>query len=701
MLRTRTPALLALAAVVLMLATACGGDRPAEVPTNAPEGGDPTATASDESGENAGALLAEIGNPSDLLPEPAYLPIAPAQAAQLLARQVLTDDEYALPALLTALQRSGISVYGPDDQVAVTAAGPDQGLYFEAWQVRSMVGVVGQKQGGILLPALFEALVASAPELKDEPFARYVVEVIQEQETVSDTQLSFWARFIVELGKARPQGAYDMRGDVDPEEVELDVVQVALITQRLQAELSDGAGVSSSRPEAPRTGSFAKTVSAAEPCQPTGPRPKPKVTTSIFGSVVKAVNQTSASVQKATIDPVLRPFAESANLLLMLNAVKVEVEMEGGPLLERTKTTRAGERKKLKARVSFDGKLLEWANCYRAWENSRGRDLKWPPGQSGPVADVPVTWVLVSDGSVSNGLSARDGARGPLAFTNTNAEGIARTEVEGEPQKRDFSPNAKEKRKKASAEVAVKLKLGDLIKRSERGGVEVLNDVFYDQEMVVNVSYPFEVMDWSDGPGKWTGAMSRVSTTIKTWSNGSNQETWTSRLEIKITETVDEQDDAGLYGSLKGRATESYTMQGTSSRSTTVTRCGRDQTLRFSSRDFGSGSGEGVASVSVTVSEDGQYIVGASTRTNMSHEGGHSEEEEHFGGTCEVSTIPRSDSLPKSTEPIWTSFIQGVGTVDPKDPNTLKGESTKESNSGTVGNATKFTETITWSLTRE
>ena len=66
------------------------------------------------------------------------------------------------------------------------------------------------------------------------------------------------------------------------------------------------------------------------------------------------------------------------NLILLLNAVKVDVTLEGGSALRRTKTTTAGEGRKVRATVSINGSLLEWDNCFAQVLGGRVPDWRRP-----------------------------------------------------------------------------------------------------------------------------------------------------------------------------------------------------------------------------------------------------------------------------------------------------------------------------------
>ena len=489
-----------------------------------------------------------IGSPADPLPAPLLVAGNADDLAGQLAQIVAAGGPTALPALLAALQKSGITVYGPDDAVAVAAEGPDQGLSFESWEVRAMLGVIGRKHASLPLTTFAAGLVSELPELRDQPVARLLARDIIVQAHASDAPTRFWARFIIELGKQPHRyKPYDLQADVA--NVSLDAIQLSLITQRLAADLTTVAG--GAHDEA---GFFSlPVVYAAEPCAPSPSRPAAK------GQPIRLrIGAERGRPQRdrgsRSHQPKHEKFRELPGSLFLLNALRVDVEMEGGPPLKRTKTTEAGEARKIRATVSIGGTVLEWDTCLgNAIRIGQGRDNNWY--RPGPVPDVPVDWDLDGRGIVRIPMSAPAAERGLPDAAKTDAQGITRLAVEGAPQTRNLKPTARERRRTAAAAASVKVKFGDLVHRlagADNSLASGLNNWIFDQEITVDVPYPFEVIDGPTvrvtGPGRsrsWTrrSAGSRVRR-IRSGRHGvAGDRDETDRREL--VDTVSEHGDAG------------------------------------------------------------------------------------------------------------------------------------------------------------
>jgi hypothetical protein len=150
-----------------------------------------------------------VAHPNDPLPPPLPLPAGSSDAvAAALASQVLAGGPDALPALLAALQASGIAVRGPGGALAVQPRDQGQGLAVSAWEARFMAGLVG-KDRVLLVPltTLQDVLVRAAPELQGEPVAQHILEGIRIHAQGPDGPMRVWARLIVELGRQRQTGS--------------------------------------------------------------------------------------------------------------------------------------------------------------------------------------------------------------------------------------------------------------------------------------------------------------------------------------------------------------------------------------------------------------------------------------------------------------------------------------------------------------
>lgn len=650
-----------------------------------------------------------VGLPTDPLPEPLQLPGDPDRVASLLAPIVAAGGPSALPALLAALQKSGITVYGPDEAVAVAAEGPDQGLYFESWEVRAMLGVIGRKHASVPLTSFAAGLASDLPELRDQHADRLLADDIIAHANAPDAPIHFWARFIVELGKQpHRHQPYDLLGQADVASVNLDAIQLSMITQRLAADLTTAAGGA----RAAHNFFSLPPVYAAEPCASSPSRPAAKVSQSVFGSLLSAVGRNVLEARDR-VRRSMENFRNYRDLLFLLNALKVDVEMEDGPPLKRTKTTSAGEERKIKTTVSIGGTVLEWDTCL-----GNAMRIGQPGGSSwyrpGPVPDVPVDWDLDGRGIVRIPMSAPAAERGLPDATKTDARGVARLAVEGAPQVRNLRSTARERRRTAAAAASVKVKFADLVHRvagADNSLASGLNNWVFDQEITIDVPYPFEVIDWSDGAGQWTGTITVVDTAISGFSGRGafnqgatqSQETETKQIEVTLMETLSEHGDGGsLAASVKGRIKGTYTRLKTHA-SWTKESCGatKGRVMNNTSRESTTGTGQDEATISVTVFADGTYLVGAASEMQIEATPQFSAELEAFGAGCAVVTKTSANELVKLTHALG-GMIQVTGKVDPNDPDVLSGSTTVDQSPRVVsdGATSRIFRTTTWNLRR-
>ena len=640
-----------------------------------------------------------MGRPTDPLPEPLSLPADVGNAASMLARVITAGGAEALPALVTALRMAGFAVYGTGDAIVVTPEGPDQGLYFEAWQVRSMAALAGRRHIGVPLTTLGSAIAVAAPALREQPVAKLLIDDIVDGATSEDASTRFWAQLILELGKqARAED-------------ELNTIQVALITYRLSAEIATvAAGRGDSAGVRPRFFSL-PIVYADEPCTPSQPRPKPKVTQTAFKRALQVVTAPSRWAHEQA-GKAIKNLLDYPNVMLMLSALRLDVEMEGGPPLKRTKTTSAGEQRKVRAKVSLDSSALEWLNCFRAELMRRNRDTKWLPREPGPLPDVPVDFALDGQAIVRIPTSAPANERGLPDATKTDAGGIARLAIEGEPQLRKLPDTAREDRKRAATTVTarvrpVQLLTGEVTSDDPSSTNAPYHHWILFQEFPLEVSYPFEVMDWLEGPGRWSGTIELVETTITgstekgTRDEFKIQETTTSRATVQIGDTVSEQSGGGVYANLAGTIRGNYSSVKTASGWQTGV-CRHERKMSSSSRSSSAGEADGDATISVTVFEDGTYLAAANSDLTIQLEGESTSENEVFGPPPDCSVGSKSSSVKHAplTRPV-VRMIQVNGKIDPKEPNELSGTLTEEDAPPPVeGRTLRRTRTTTWKLRR-
>lgn len=541
-LRLRT--LLALTVLVIVATLACGR------PGTAPQGGSPEGRT--------------IGRPTEPLPAPLALPAANVDtAAAALAGQIMAGGQNALPALLAALQASGIAVRGPRGDLVVQPADGGQGLAVSAWEARFMAGLMGRDRTLLVpLPALQDVLVRAVPELRGEPVARHILEGLRAHARGPEGPMRGWARLIVELGRQRQVGgAQDLLGPVAPTEVRLDAVQLSLITLRLVGDLealsaraslprrdiAAGGGAASRRGGG--LGGFLADVGgwlaprpahAAEPCaEEPAVVSREKVSASGFDVLKESLREKLGRALRGPFGDRIRKLVRDYNTLaLLLAALRIEVAMDPpGPPLVRTRTTGPGEERTITARVSLDPKVLGMEECAKALLRLLG--LKFNVGDlaSGGIAGVPLTWRLTAGHDV---LFLQAGER-----SETDQDGSDTLAVLGKPQTRNLGANAKRVSKQAAVAVRFDLRPYALLGTTPGPGgpltpPEVLLDLSYGYE----VTYPFEVVDWV--VEEWRGTITFTETvegrhTLESGGSSLRREyTITKHLGVTLGETESE-----------------------------------------------------------------------------------------------------------------------------------------------------------------
>ena len=242
----------ALAALLALVGSACkkskddGAGSAATAPGTPAASGGATTGPGSASGAGTTTPAAPTGPDSARLPKPAATTAAsPDEAAAALARLVLAGGDGALPALLAALEQSGIDVRDMDleNRVVNAPAEPRQGMAFQAGEV-VLLDRLRQQGYSFELRSLAEVLAASYQAPPEQHVERLLAwEIVKALRRHAEGELPttrFWARFIIELGRQGP-GEYDL---LDPDgmvgidgKVPLDGVQLGLILLRLSGDL--------------------------------------------------------------------------------------------------------------------------------------------------------------------------------------------------------------------------------------------------------------------------------------------------------------------------------------------------------------------------------------------------------------------------------------------------------------------------------
>jgi hypothetical protein len=255
--------------------------------------------------------------------------------------------------------------------------------------------------------------------------------------------------------------------------------------------------------------------------------------------------------------------------------------------------------------------------------------------------------------------------------------------------------------------------MSDLLTRGHPAGgsgpVDIVHQWVSEQEFRIDVPYEFEVIDWSDTPGRWSGTLSVVETTISessgrgTFDMGAHtlQETETIEMKVEVLNTISEYPMSALQASLTGRMEGRYSLLKTYA-SWQKKSCAQiaNRPMNNTSRDRSGGSGQADATITVNVFDDGQYVIAAGADGfSIPITGEFSSELEVFrsgahGCTVEMKTESRPHA-PMSRAA--GGLIQINGRVDPNNRNVLSGSTTENSGSG----GEKRVKTTTWSFRRQ
>ena len=531
---------------------------------------------------------------SGKLPDAMRLPAGNVDTqAAALARSVSAGDESSTAALHAAVLAAGFGVRDADGSVMQTTD-RGQGLAFEAWEIAAASKLYGEGYG-LTLDHLGKAFTLGIPELKDPPLAGELLGGIRNGAESEHPAVRFLARFIIELGR-NADPSYDMLRQNDTAKIRLDAVQTFLILKRLLGDLAavDGRAESagtqtgflrnaipgpremlhmssfSGRDSAPGGVSFVRSrMSLVRPFAKIPPASTQSpcsvgdvggvildynalASTTLFGSLAERLKGRIGKYGKATnvINMILTVIKFVATYALL----KAEVAIDNHPLV-RTKTTTAGEKRILTAKLGMATDKWELVNCFRPVLNFYGLDFDLP--SSGPIADASVEWKLIIGGDTrgwigtmldyaeitSGNATWGDGIvffeptpgtdRSPIK-QRTGSDGISRMGIVGVPQTRDMSREKLDKvYKAAGVKVGIQIKtmkITDKVKLAETlgdmagtvlsilsgdylgGGVGAATETLYRSHWFSSQPFYFVVTDWEPCTGLWRGTMTATST---------------------------------------------------------------------------------------------------------------------------------------------------------------------------------------------
>ncbi|MCW5797395.1 MAG: hypothetical protein KIT40_02755 [Nitrospira sp.] len=211
-----------------------------------------------------------------------------------------------------------------------------------------------------------------------------------------------------------------------------------------------------------------------------------------------------------------------AELVAVMQAVKIEIDLEPPPPLVRTKTSVPGEQGELTAHLSFDSSGLDLSTQHAVACSSRalaavGLDFSFP--ENGPIKGADVQWSLI-EGGLS--MDSKAGYRvreaivelenpGPriqeagVGFgdvkrsVRTDEQGAAKTGIHGAPQKRPLGIDPQPVIKRATVRANVQLKPADLFRDladALKGPWALPAQVLY-RSHLMGKNFTFTVRDWT------------------------------------------------------------------------------------------------------------------------------------------------------------------------------------------------------------
>jgi hypothetical protein len=685
--------------------------------------------------------LAALGAPDDPLPPTFPASSVADDAVDALAQQVLAGTPDSLPALITALQGSGIGVLGPGNTSDVKPAEPWQGIVLQRWEVRTTAMMVLQERSvSFTLPNLTDFLVEVIPQLKGAPIDQLIVKDLRALAESPVPTKRFFGRFIAALGRnAVSHEPYDLRGDVDATAIHFDGVQASLIVRRLATDflMLDGAAREVTGRKAARVldrlpGWLAPTVFAQSlPCTLSETERTIMDLVGLgsqlgFGGVQVGDLGFEGLTERIDRSGKLGNFQTIANTLLayaqfiaVYAALEADVTLDAPPLVRTRKTAPAGERRQLTAVIKLNIGNAQMVNCFRQILNLAGLDFSLP--NDGPVKGAVVTWYGV-DGFDQAAAALHGGSEAIVQFVSsgsqrivnavTGDDGKVQIGVEGRGQRQNLSNDATEVPKSARVRLHVALRgadfFGDLSEAAgtAAGGLGGLPSVpigILSRMQWASVGhYTFPVTDWRDGPPRWAGTI--TYTKVTAWNESSAgkavhleqdyRESLT--LNITITGTLDGMTVFGAAGAamLQGTAHANYTLRNTRSGGQ-LTQCGsRGPIHDLTSMQISTGEGEGAGTARATVgiSADGQYSITIHPDVTMTTKSDSSSQQLVLRGQCQVQTQSSQSPTGHGMMPVSVN-MQGDGTIDPNMPNRLTGRTEEKEG--------RTTQTLTWDLQRQ
>ncbi len=351
------------------------------------------------------------------LPEPAALPTQNLDAAAILmARQISKFDNSSLPTLLAALQAAGFAIIDEKHNILrrPSGDGKGQGLTFYDFEAVGSIKL-GNRALGTSLDRLSGIITKNTPEMPASQFSALVLQEIREHSNSQNPYLRFWARLIIELGRASAKPVDLMTAS--PGDVNLSVLQASLLVRRLQGDLHSRRATPTAKlptyidatptflPAAWTTNNMSSFRRMVPPTTLDGPCNLDNDESVFFDGQAVLLTTWSNKQLEHVVGDKLGAGLVGANMALgwlklvaALTMLHGEITVDSPPLI-RTLNSTPGEKRLMKARIWSEVGKKEMLNCLRPLVNATtGLDFNMP--SEGPLGNVAVEWHFAGDNEI-------------------------------------------------------------------------------------------------------------------------------------------------------------------------------------------------------------------------------------------------------------------------------------------------------------
>jgi hypothetical protein len=182
------------------------------------------------------------------------------------------------------------------------------------------------------------------------------------------------------------------------------------------------------------------------------------------------------------------------------------------------------------------------------------------------------------------------------------------------------------------------------------------------------------------------------------------QESEHTRVVFDVAETMSEfpTGDGGIVATLKGRVSGNYDRLKTYKGWTRETCGATTRRMSNTSQETVTASGNGEATITVSIAGNGTYFVATNAEGQMPMTGELNGTLETFGRGCAVTVKPNSSAHVPSTMPIGDDNIGGSGQVSPR-TYAVSGQSVTHNDPGSLQQGATYahTRTTRWDLRRQ